>query len=112
MAEHLKIEGIICSDDIKFDIDKFTDEFIDWIESKGLYFGGGLTPLDSDKKTEELQIGERVVVQDMIDKRLNGRKGYIIAIDRNVECPIVVDLHIADDIFGKYSFKRENLRSV
>lgn len=112
MNEHLKIEGIICSDDIKFDVDKFTDEFIDWIESKGLYFGGGLTPLDSDKKTEELQIGQRVVVQGVSDEYLNGRKGYVIDIDRDLECPIEVDLHIEDDIFKKCCFKREHLRSV
>lgn len=109
MNEHLKIEGIICSDDIKFDVDKFTDEFIDWIESKGLYFGGGLMPLDN--KTD-LQTGQGVVVQGVSDEYLNGRKGYVIDIDRDLECPIEVDLHIKDDIFGKYSFKRENLRSV
>lgn len=61
---------------------------------------------------DRLQTGQGVVVQGMRDKRLNGRKGYIVAIDRNVECPIVVDLHIEDDIFAKYCFKRENLRSV
>ncbi|HBJ1650858.1 TPA: hypothetical protein LA460_000076 [Clostridium botulinum] len=45
MIEHLKVEGIICSDDKEFDNNKFIDDFIEWVESKGLYFGGGFEPL-------------------------------------------------------------------
>lgn len=63
---------------------------------------------------EGLQIGERVVLQGMIDryKRLNGKEGYIVDVDMNMDYPIIVNLRIEDDIFVKYYIKRKNLRSV
>lgn len=63
----------------------------------------------------ELQIGERVVVKNMNDysnKYLNGKEGYIYDVDIDINYPIIVNLQIDGDIFAKYCFKRENLRSV
>ncbi|MBC3899201.1 hypothetical protein GH811_06175 [Acetobacterium malicum] len=43
----MKISGIVEVND-NVDIYQFWDEFIDFIESKGYYYGGGLNEVDED----------------------------------------------------------------
>lgn len=115
MEEHLKIKGIICSNNKEFDVDEFTNDFIDWIESKGLCFGGGITQIKVEEELDilnELKIGQKVVVKNThssINKYLIGKEGYVIDFDKNC---IVVDLRIEDDFFEKCCFYRSELRCV
>lgn len=84
-------------------------------EITGLLYQEFSKPTKAELKIlDGLPIGEMVVVQDMIDryKYLNGKEGYIFDVDINIDCPIIVDLRIEDDICQIYCFKRENLRSV
>lgn len=43
----MEISGIVEVND-NVDIYRFLDEFIDFIESKGYYYGGGLNEVDED----------------------------------------------------------------
>jgi hypothetical protein len=59
MTEHtfnykeLTINGVVSVPDA-IDADKFSDEFIEWIESKGYSFGGGIGPYkDEDEANPE-----------------------------------------------------------
>ena len=51
MRKEIEINGcveILC----EISIDEFTDAFIEWIESKGWYFGGGFQEItDKDDKS-------------------------------------------------------------
>lgn len=62
-----------------------------------------------------LQIGQNVVVHSICDfssKYLNDKEGYIVDVDIDIDYPIIVALKMADDIYPKHYFKRENLRSA
>lgn len=41
--KEITINGIVTAPE-GIDADKFTDEFIEWLESKGYTFGGGIGP--------------------------------------------------------------------
>jgi hypothetical protein len=47
----ITIEGIITTTE-GVDPDKFSDEFIAWIESKGYSFGGGIGPYKPDDEKD------------------------------------------------------------
>lgn len=49
MAKEFEIDGVISvPDSIEITHDQLTDEFIEWIESKGYSFGGGIGPVKDD----------------------------------------------------------------
>lgn len=53
LVECLLIEGVVQRmDNSPIDIDKFRDDFVEWIESKGLCFGG-IIDEESDEDEEE-----------------------------------------------------------
>lgn len=81
-------------------------------EVTGLLYQEFCEPTKTEVKAlDGLQIGQRVVVQNMRTKYFNGKEGYIVEVD--TDYPIItVNLHIEDDIFEKHCFKREHLRSV
>lgn len=84
-------------------------------EVTGLLYQEFCEPTKAEVKVlGRLQIGQRVVIHNISDysnKYLNGKEGYIVEVDMDIDYPIIVNLHIEDDIFAKYCFKRENLRS-
>lgn len=95
-------------ENIKDDIDE--DDVI------GLLYQEFCEPTKAEVKIlDGLQIGQRVVVcniSEYSNKYLNGKDGYIAEVDMDINYPIIVNIHIEDDVFAKYCFKRENLRSV
>lgn len=47
-TNEIQITGVVCVPE-NVDADKFTDEFIEWVESKGYTFGGGIVLFSEDE---------------------------------------------------------------
>lgn len=47
MEREIKIEGVINTD--KYNKEEVTDMFIEWCESHGMYFGGGLNDITEEE---------------------------------------------------------------
>lgn len=45
----VKIDGMIFANEGDVDLDEFLDAFIEFVESKGWFFGGGTRQVDDDE---------------------------------------------------------------
>jgi hypothetical protein len=63
--KEFKIDGVIVDRNDKYDEDTLLDEFIEWIESKGLEYGGGFE--DITNKAEEVIPLDEYMQENVID---------------------------------------------
>lgn len=66
--KHIEIGGVIYS---KIGADKWSNEFIDWIESRNEHFGGAISDCKEDDEAEpitleELKKGVQLVKKDKV----------------------------------------------